>query len=76
MVELVPLTQLCLETDSPVLGYEKNVRNEPANIGISAKFIAEVKGIPIEEVVGATTTNALKVFPMLECLADKLKTSF
>uniref|UniRef100_A0A915AG07 Deoxyribonuclease TATDN3 n=1 Tax=Parascaris univalens TaxID=6257 RepID=A0A915AG07_PARUN len=68
LVSRIPLAQLCLETDSPVLGPSKSERNEPANIGISAAFIAKVKGVPLEEVIRTTAENAIGLFPMLKCL--------
>uniref|UniRef100_A0A914DUQ0 Deoxyribonuclease TATDN3 n=1 Tax=Acrobeloides nanus TaxID=290746 RepID=A0A914DUQ0_9BILA len=62
LIKAIPIDQICLETDSPVLGPVRTERNEPKNIGISAKFIADVKGIPIEEVIHITTQNALRLF--------------
>ncbi|XP_039737128.1 deoxyribonuclease TATDN3 isoform X4 [Pteropus medius] len=71
LVKQLPLTSICLETDSPVLGPEKQVRNEPKNVSISAEYIAQVKGISVEEVIEVTTQNALKLFPKLRHLLQK-----
>lgn len=63
----VPLSMLVLETDSPFLLPEplKTQRlypNTPANIPIIAQYVADVKGISIEEVAEVTTRNAKRLF--------------
>ncbi|XP_020028419.1 putative deoxyribonuclease TATDN3 isoform X2 [Castor canadensis] len=68
LVKQLPLTSICLETDSPALGPIKQTRNEPCNISISAEYIAQVKGVSVEEVMEVTTQNALKLFPKLRQL--------
>uniref|UniRef100_A0A914Q9M2 Uncharacterized protein n=1 Tax=Panagrolaimus davidi TaxID=227884 RepID=A0A914Q9M2_9BILA len=65
LINAIPLNQLLLETDSPVLGPSKTVRNEPANIRISAELIAKAKNISVEEVIGQTTKNAKILYPLL-----------
>ncbi|XP_060034377.1 putative deoxyribonuclease TATDN3 isoform X2 [Erinaceus europaeus] len=71
LVKQLPLTSICLETDSPALGPEKQVRNEPQNVRISAEYIAEVKGVSVAEVTEVTTQNAMRLFPRLQQLLQK-----
>ncbi|XP_027856088.1 putative deoxyribonuclease TATDN3 isoform X1 [Xiphophorus couchianus] len=66
LVKQLPLENICLETDSPALGPEKQVRNEPRNICVSAEYISKVKGVSLETVMEVTTQNALRLFPKLK----------
>uniref|UniRef100_A0A8C1QTR0 TatD DNase domain containing 3 n=1 Tax=Cyprinus carpio TaxID=7962 RepID=A0A8C1QTR0_CYPCA len=66
LVKQVPLESMCLETDAPALGPEKQVRNVPRNISISAEYIAKIKAVPLEKVMEVTTQNALRLFPKLK----------
>uniref|UniRef100_A0A3P8VGL6 TatD DNase domain containing 3 n=1 Tax=Cynoglossus semilaevis TaxID=244447 RepID=A0A3P8VGL6_CYNSE len=66
LVKQLPLENICLETDSPALGPEKQVRNEPKNISVSAEYISLIKGVPVEKVMEITTQNALRLFPKLK----------
>jgi TatD DNase family protein len=59
----LPLERLLLETDSPVLGPDPAVRNEPRNVLVSCQAIATAKGVSVEEVARVTTENARRLFP-------------
>ncbi|CAB1453323.1 unnamed protein product [Pleuronectes platessa] len=66
LVKQLPLENICLETDSPALGPEKQVRNEPKNLSVSAEYISRIKGVSLERVMEVTTQNALRLFPKLK----------
>ena len=60
----IPLEQIMLETDSPYLApvpYRGKIC-EPALMLETAKVLAEIKGLSLEEVAEITTQNALKFF--------------
>ncbi|MEJ9152400.1 TatD family hydrolase [Bacillus smithii] len=60
----IPLEKLLIETDCPYLAPHpyRGKRNEPALVKLVAEQIAELKGIPYEEVARKTTENAQKLF--------------
>jgi len=62
LIRRLPLSCLLLETDSPVLGPVREERNEPANVTISLRAIAEIKEIAEEQVVEAVEENAARLF--------------
>ncbi len=64
LARTVPLENLLLETDSPVLGPDKKERNEPANLPLVAKALAEIKGVPEETVIRVTRENTLRLFQL------------
>ena len=63
LVHHLPLERLLLESDAPVLGPEKDTRNEPCNVWLSCQHIAAIKGLPVDEVARTTTANAKRLFP-------------
>ena len=65
LVRRLPLESLALESDSPVLGPDREARNEPANLTFGRVFIAEAHGISAERADEITTANALRFFPRL-----------
>lgn len=50
VIEIVPISQLLCETDSPYLHPDKERNNEPANVIVSYEKIAEIKKLKLEEV--------------------------
>lgn len=53
----LPLESLLLETDSPVLGPDPVVRNEPANLRVALDAVAAARGVPAGEVEAAVVAN-------------------
>jgi len=62
LVKALPLELLLLESDAPVLAPIKDMRNEPANIKISAEYIAKLKSVSIDKVIEITSENAKRIF--------------
>lgn len=60
----VPLNQMFIETDTPYLAPQskRGKMNEPSFISETAQTIANVKGIPLEEVAEMTSKNVQKFF--------------
>ena len=60
----LPLDRILLETDSPYLAPapHRGQRNEPAHVRLVAERLAEVRGLTLDEVAGATSENARRVF--------------
>lgn len=60
----VPLDRLLIETDTPYLAPQRHrgKTNEPAFLPNTAEVIAEVKGIPLDDVARATAENAKRLF--------------
>lgn len=63
-IRLVPRDRLLVETDSPFLAPVplRGKRNEPANVVHVAAKVAEVWGIPLEDVARVTSENARRLF--------------
>lgn len=64
VMEAVDLEHVVLETDSPYLAPvpHRGKRNESAYVRLVAEKLAEVKGIPLEQVAEVTSANADKIF--------------
>jgi TatD DNase family protein len=64
LVRRLPLECLLLETDSPVLGVDPAERNEPRNVRVALRAVAELKGITELAVAEATAENARRLFDL------------
>jgi TatD DNase family protein len=64
IAEKIPIDRLLVETDSPYLAPVPNRgrRNEPAFVADTAAFLAELRGIPLEELAKQTTDNFFNLF--------------
>lgn len=64
----VPLDRLLVETDSPYLAPTpfRGKRNEPAHVVHTARCLAELHGLPLEELARITTENARRLFGLPE----------
>ncbi|MDT0633069.1 TatD family hydrolase [Rubrivirga sp. S365] len=60
----VPLDRIVLETDAPYLAPtpHRGGRNEPAYTALVAQRLADVRGLPVEEVAERTTATARALF--------------
>jgi TatD DNase family protein len=60
----LPEELLLLETDSPFLAPQsvRGKRNEPANVVLTARFVAELRGLAYPELEAAVERNSARVF--------------
>jgi TatD DNase family protein len=64
VVRYVPVTSLLVETDAPYITPHPNrgKRNEPAYVVHTARKVAEIKGLSLEELASVTYQNTKDVF--------------
>ena len=62
MVKALPLQAILLEADSPVLGPDPKMRNEPANVSIVVDAIAQIKKVAPEDVMETAAENTIKLY--------------
>ena len=64
VVRYIPLERMVLETDAPYVAPvpHRGKRNEPVYVVEVAKKVAELKGVPFDEVASKTTANARRLF--------------
>jgi TatD DNase family protein len=60
----VPDGQLLVETDAPYLSPQpvRRHRNQPANVAITAAFLAELRGVSVERLGETVAANAARIF--------------
>lgn len=60
----VPLDRMLIETDSPYLAPvpKRGKVNEPGYVPLVAAKLAEVKGVPIEQIAAGSTRNFIRLF--------------
>ncbi len=71
----VPLDRLLVETDAPYLAPVpfRGKRNEPAYVAATARRLADVVGLPFEELAARTSANAEAVFgPRVGVIPNRL----
>ena len=68
VANVVPLDRFVVETDAPFLTPEprRGRRNEPAYVRYIAERIAKDRGLPLDELAGHTTANAMRLFRWTE----------
>jgi TatD DNase family protein len=60
----LPADRILVETDAPYLapGRYRGKRNEPAYVVETAQVLADVKGVPLDEIARQTTENFFRLF--------------
>ncbi len=63
---IVPLDRMLVETDAPFLAPQphRGERNEPARTRVTAQFVAELRGIALEQLAARTTANFQRLFSL------------
>lgn len=62
LVRQLPLACLLVETDSPVLGPEPGVRNEPSTLARAVQAIAAIKSLAVSAVADAVAANTARLY--------------
>jgi len=73
-LRVVPLERLLIETDSPYLAPPpyRGRRNEPAFVRHVAAAIAQVKGVPVDDVLYHSTRNFYRLYEKAGMLWESL----
>ncbi|MFA6034976.1 MAG: TatD family hydrolase [Myxococcota bacterium] len=72
VVREIPIERLILETDCPFLAPipYRGKRNEPAYVVHTARKVAEIKGLSVDDVARITTLNAIRLFRIEKVPSD------
>lgn len=64
LVPHIPADRLLVETDSPYLPPQpmRGKRNEPGHVKLTLECLAQLRGVPAEELARQTTENACRLF--------------
>jgi len=68
LVKAVAIERLLLETDSPVLGVDKEIRNEPANLPIVIQEVSKILGREDEEIREIALENTLRLYSTIDSI--------
>jgi TatD DNase family protein len=70
---LLPIDRILVETDAPYLapGPYRGKRNEPAYVVETAKTLAQVRGVSVEEIARQTTENFFRLFSKVPRVASE-----
>ncbi len=71
LVKQLPISCMLIETDSPVLGPDKGVRNEPVNAVTAIKAIAEIKGIDERVLIETLMENTRQLYGEMKGAMDE-----
>ena len=63
-MEKTPLERILVETDSPVWIRSEGRASEPADVLLTLRHLADLKGLPLGDVEAATTGNAETLFKL------------
>ena len=66
--ERIPLDRIVLETDCPFMAPEpyRGKRNHPGYLPRMAEKLAEIRGLPVEDIIRITTENAKRLYRIEE----------